>query len=141
MTPKIIRGEFSHLSRIFHGVLISNIAVDTVQQSGPAPKARSKPRILKITELGIALFLMSRRHAELRVSRHCVRCSGWNAGAAKSKKARGALLPIVPNELQPQYWQSFLVPFGRYQGRLAAVLAVRRCATMVRRARPARFRH
>ena len=54
-----------------------------------------------------------------------IRGSGWKAGAAKSKKALGALLPIVPKELQRRYWQSSLVPFGRNQGRLSAVMAVK----------------
>src|SRR3984893_14790582 len=72
--------------------------------------------------------------------RALVRGSGWKAGAAKSKKALGALLPIVPKQLQRQYRQSSLAPFGINQGRLSAATAVSRCTTIVRRARPSRFR-
>jgi hypothetical protein len=69
-----------------------------------------------------------------------IRNSGWKAGSAKSKKALGAPSSIVPKKLQPQYWQVSLVPFGRNQGRVSAAMAASRCATMVLRAHPARFR-
>src|ERR1700730_2177315 len=68
-----------------------------------------------------------------------IRGSGWKAGAAKSKKVLGVLLPKVPKERQRQYWQSPPVPL-RNQGRLSAVMAVSRYAAMVWRARPACFR-
>jgi hypothetical protein len=63
-----------------------------------------------------------------RLQGFSIRKSDWKAAPAKSKKALAALLPRVPKELQPQYGQGSLVPFGRNQGRVSAATEVRRCA-------------